>query len=190
MFVLAGRGVVSRLRGARWGEGQSTFSGNAAENEIITMQSPSLHYPFPPDGFSLPPQAFHLALISPNCPRPPSSLCCCPPGPPPTHPPTPLSLSTSSSSSLLVCVRLHASLNRDQPGGWMSRTLCCLSPRDNPIKLRNLIMDYLTCSHSPTHTHTDLHTCLHIWTHTQAHSAPGFTLLPCQCVSVSASGRR
>lgn len=154
MFVLAGRGVVSRLRGARWGEGQSTFSGNAAENEIITMQSTS---PLPsPSGWLLSLSRFtsissHFDL-SPLLFSPFFSLLL-PPGFSPTLSPLPC-------LPVLVCVCLHQSLTRDQPGGWMSRTLCCLSPRDNPIKLRNLIMDYLTCSH--THIHTDLHTCMHI----------------------------
>lgn len=41
----------------------------------------------------------------------------------------------------------------------MSRTLCCLSPKDNPIKLRNLIIDYLTSSHSLSlaHKQTNIH---------------------------------
>ena len=50
----------------------------------------------------------------------------------------------------------------------MSRTLCCLSPKDNPIKLRNLIIDYLTHSHTETCTQVDLRTslCTHKHTHT------------------------
>lgn len=89
---------------------------------------------------------------------PPSSLCCCLLVSPP------LSLPFLVFLSRYVCVSISL-LTRDQPGGWMSRTLCCLSPRDNPIKLRNLIMDYLTCSHTHIHTQTYIHACTSKCTH-------------------------
>lgn len=47
LFWLAWLAVLCcRWKGARWGKGQPTFSGNTAENEIITMQGTS-PLPFP-----------------------------------------------------------------------------------------------------------------------------------------------
>jgi len=67
----------------------------------------------------------------------------------------------------------------------MSRTLCCLSPKDNPIKVRNLIIDYLTRSHSHPHTHTHTHTHIHTHRHTYIHtcsSRNAHTGVQCTCL--------
>lgn len=134
MFWLAWLAVVCcRSRGACEGKGQSTFSGNAAENEIITMQGTS---PLPfPSGWLL--SFSHFTSISSHFDLSSllffssSSLCCC------------LLVSLLSLSyplfiflSLSICVCMCVSISRspvtNRGDGCQGRCAACL-PKIIPL---------------------------------------------------------